>query len=346
MNSVAVKILVGSLICAVVAGVVLVGTIFGFWKFDEKESDKSVQVDEGELGYADLGRVVGEIDFAKMVEEGDPKAAMARLAEELKKNPALENVCHGITHDIGHAAFEKYGFNDALMDFEDDICGSGYMHGVTEEYLSTADDPLAAMLTACPAGYGACFHGVGHGLLLYYENDIPKATAGCDMFEEVSEQVSCSEGIFMQNFSPDVQGSENENLDPTAPLSPCDEQSDLHKSACYFYAPRYFLNLHEREYEEAVEICLGAEEEYVGRCIRGIGSVTMKQNIGDLAFVEAVCLGVPEEHQNECYGGLTGYYVIHSGSVKEAEKLCPMLNKKFQTMCRGTVKGSAGFFGE
>ncbi len=286
----------------------------------------------------------GGVDYEKLVEELDPKAAMEVLAEELKKNPELENTCHGITHDIGHAAFRKYGFEDALMGFENDICGSGYMHGVTEEYIEGAEDPLAAMVSACPEDYGACFHGIGHGLLLFYEYDIEKATAGCDLFEDVGEQVACSEGVFMQNFASDTGGQEDAVLDPNNPLFPCGEQSDLHKSACYFYAPRYFLSLYPREYEAAMDLCLTAEEEYIGRCVRGVGSATMKQNIDDVEFVEGICLGVPAKYQKDCYGGLVGYFVIHSGSTEKAAKLCPRLDEDFQAVCRGTVKGSEGFF--
>lgn len=286
-----------------------------------------------------------KVDYVALVEGLDPKAAMEVLAGELEKNPALVNTCHGITHDIGHAAFEKYGFEKSLMDFEDDICGSGYMHGVIEEYIEGAEDPLSVMLSACPADYGACFHGIGHGLLLFFKYNIEKATAGCDLFEEVSERVACSEGVFMQNFAADTGGQEDAKLDPKNPLFPCNLQSDLHKSACYFYAPRYFLTLHSRDYDEAVNLCLNsAEEEYVGRCVRGVGSVAMKQNIDNVKFVEKVCGSAPEEYQIDCYGGLVGYFVIHSGSTEKAAKLCPRLKEDFQTVCRGTVKGSEGFF--
>lgn len=285
---------------------------------------------------------VGEYVF--LVEEHDPHFAMEVLAENLEKNPDLENSCHGVTHEIGNAAFEKYGFKEALTGFEDDICGSGYMHGVTEAYIGSVENPLEAMMTACSENYGACFHGIGHGLLLYYKNDLPKAVAGCDLFQEQEQKVDCSEGIFMQNFNTDTKIHDNAYLKPEDTLYPCRDQEPLYKSACYFYSPRYFLRLNEREYEEAIEVCLLAEPEYVGRCTRGVGSVTMKQNIDDVQFVEKVCQSAPEKYQIDCYAGLTSYYVIHVGSIEEAEKLCPMLDENFQKICRGTVSTSANFF--
>ncbi|MEK7673246.1 MAG: hypothetical protein AAB373_05160, partial [Patescibacteria group bacterium] len=139
----------------------------------------------------------------------------------------------------------------------------------------------------------------------------------------------------------------NRYLDPEDTLYPCADQSPLHKSACYFYSPRYYVTLHSGEYKEAIKNCLNAESEpYIGRCIRGVGSVTMKQNIEDVEFVEDVCLSAPEDYQVDCYGGLTSYYVIHKGSTKEAAKLCPKLNPDFLKICKGTVKTSEGFFND
>ncbi len=282
--------------------------------------------------------------YENLAKEQNPKVAMEHLKTELKNNPDLANSCHGITHEIGHIAFEEYGFKKALSQFEDDLCGSGYMHGVTEEYISQSDKPLADMLTACPKGYGACFHGIGHGLLLYYENDLPKATAGCDQFKEIKEQVQCSEGVFMQNYNTDTKLHKNDYLDPQNTLFPCLEQPEIHKSACYFYSPRYFVSLHPNAYKEAIKACLNAEKEFIPTCIRGVGSVTMKQNIEDIDLNKEVCKYAPSEYQNHCIAGATGYYVIHAGSLAEAEKLCPRLTAEFQTVCRNTVANSKDFF--
>lgn len=287
-----------------------------------------------------------EPDYPKIVEEQNPQAALAVLTEQLKLHPELENTCHSITHEIGHAAYEKYGFQKALTAFEDDLCGSGYMHGVTEEYIEQSQDPLHDILTACPPSYGACFHGIGHGLLLYYENEIPQALAGCDLFDSVQQKVQCSEGVFMQSYNTDTTVHPNAYLNPEDTLFPCDQQTDLYKSACYFYSPRYFIKLHPRAYLEDIQVCLQAETDYIGQCIRGVGSVTMKQNIDDVSFVESVCLSAPDDYQAACYGGMTSYFVIHSGSLAEAGELCPQLDGDFEGTCEATVSASAGFFGD
>jgi hypothetical protein len=285
-----------------------------------------------------------QVNYEKIASKQDPLKAMEVLHLELEKNPSLENSCHGITHEIGHIAYEKYGFKKALAQFEDDICGSGYMHGVTESYIENSKNPLKDMLSACPKGYGACFHGIGHGLLLYYENDLPKATAGCDMFKSLIEQVQCSEGVFMQNFNTEKSIHDNIYLNEDDTLFPCNSQSDLHKSACYFYSPRYFVKLHPGQYKEAIDVCLLAPHDYIGRCIRGVGSVVMKQNIDKLQFVESICKSVPDEYMSDCYGGLVSYFTIHIGSIKEGQEFCSRLDNDFLKLCKSTVNASKTFF--
>jgi len=284
------------------------------------------------------------VDYKLLVEQKDPRVALQLLAERIKEDPALENSCHGITHDIGHAAYEKYGFREALA-YEDDICGSGYMHGVTEEYIEHTAHPLEAMLDACPPEYGACFHGVGHGLLLYYENDIPSALEGCSRFDEDTQKVQCSEGVFMQSFATEVSIHKNPYLNPEDTLSPCSEQEPLFKSACYFYSPRYYLRLHPGRYGKSLRVCMGAEPDYVAQCVRGVGSVAMKQNINNIPLVEGLCSELTEEeHQYACVSGMSSYYVIHTGSLEEAYALCSQLKTDFATVCEDTVAASAGFF--
>ena len=46
-------------------------------------------------------------------------AALERFAAMLD-DPLVAGICHGLAHEIGHAAYERYGF-EASLSFEDDV---------------------------------------------------------------------------------------------------------------------------------------------------------------------------------------------------------------------------------
>ncbi len=84
-----------------------------------------------------------------------------------------------MVREIGHAAYEKYDDFGKAMKYQDELCSSGYVHGVIEERFAQSGDILTDMKTMC-ADYRAggylqwqCYHGIGHGVMYYTSNDLP-----------------------------------------------------------------------------------------------------------------------------------------------------------------------------
>jgi hypothetical protein len=281
--------------------------------------------------------------YTELVQEQDPGAALKELANDLEADPELANTCHMMVHAIGNSAFDRYGFVEA-MTYASDLCGSGYMHGATEKYIAAQDDPEAVLKNVCPADYGACFHGVGHGLMMFHNGDVSEALKNCSEFPEQKEQVQCSEGVFMELFSSDTNVHKNKRLDPENPMGLCQDQSDLYKSACYFYVPRYFLKMKPDAYSELMNTCSILSDGFDQQCARGAGSAVMKTNLSRIPFVIQTCESAPENLKNACFSGLTSYYVIHIGSLERAKNLCPQLPLEHQKTCESTVANSEDFF--
>src|SRR5438046_782003 len=87
--------------------------------------------------------------LTSIVEKKKPRAALSLLTQEAKKNNALAASCHILAHDIGHAAFKKYhNFGEAML-YQNEVCNSGYMHGVIESDFSQSKDLSAEMSTIC-----------------------------------------------------------------------------------------------------------------------------------------------------------------------------------------------------
>lgn len=286
----------------------------------------------------------------------DPGAALADLERITLKDPSVDGFCHPVAHEIGHAALTRYRGNfTKAVSFLNDVCGSGYLHGVVEEKLQQMPDPETAVTTLCsPTQSLSCIHGIGHGAMFVSHLDVAGAERLCDRFPESSQVVACSEGVFMQLFEPD-EG------DPTAlaklpadklaaePQYPCAEQPSIYRSACYFYAPIYFLQRHDytahpTAFVQSLAWCLkapaaGARED----CSRGTGSRLMKYDIDRPAWTAAQCEQASSAWQRaDCVSGMVSYWDVNYGSRSAARtRLCPQLSGDAARLCRAAAPGSS-----
>jgi hypothetical protein len=93
------------------------------------------------------------------------------------------------------------------MKYRDELCNSGYLHGIIESKFSQSEDVFADMKAMCgryePGRYMSwqCYHGIGHGAMFYTSNDLPRSLEMCDGFEDEFERSSCANGVFMENFN-------------------------------------------------------------------------------------------------------------------------------------------------
>lgn len=286
----------------------------------------------------------------------DPGVALADLERITVKSPYVDGFCHPVAHDLGHTALVKYhGDFTKAMDFPNDVCGSGYLHGVVEEKLQEMPNPATAVTTLCgPEQTGACIHGIGHGAMFVSHLDVPAAEKMCDRFPKAYQVTACSEGIFMQLFEPDES-------DPAAlaklpadklagePQYPCAEQPANYQSACYFYAPIYYLQTHDyavhtEAFVQGLAWCLKAPTNGSrSDCSRGMGSRTMKYNIDRPVWVADQCQRATSAWQRQdCAAGMVSYWNVNYGDKTAARtSLCPKLSGEANANCRRSAPGSS-----
>lgn len=248
------------------------------------------------------------------------------------------------------SSYGKYGDFAEAMKYQDEICNSGYLHGIIESRFSESEDVFAAMGTTCteyrPDSFlgWQCYHGLGHGAMFYTANDLPSSLELCDAFDVPFKRSSCSNGVFMENFASDQKLHLSEFLKESDPFYPCAEQPERHKENCYLYAPAYFLSLHEADYAGALEWCDDAEDSFEEACAKGVGSQTMKENIKDPEFVEATCMGGRPQQVEPCVKGMIGLYLNHHGSLEPARELCDRLETSNQRACQDSVQSNTKRF--
>ena len=291
-----------------------------------------------------------EEEITALAREEDPRVALERLRQEIKTNDALSRSCHPLVHDIGHAAYEKYGDFGEAMKYQDEVCNSGYLHGIIESRFEESDDVFADMKTMCdPYPQGSylgwqCYHGLGHGAMFYTANDLPRSLEMCDGFESAFGRVNCANGVFMENFNADQKLHLSDYLKERDPFYPCAEQAHRHKADCYLYAPTYFLSLERGGYAAALEWCKGAEAGFESWCAYGVGTQAMKENLNDPELVESVCMNGDPEQTAPCIEGMAGLYINHHGSLEPARDLCARLEKSNRPACFDSVQAHSGLF--
>ena len=286
----------------------------------------------------------------RLVNRHGPRAALAWLQTGMARDTAVLRSCHALAHEIGHAAYFKYRNFAAAMSYQDDLCGSGYVHGVVEARLAGVVNVYSEMVRIC-APYaatilsGKCYHGVGHGLMNVTHNDLPLSLRWCDRYPDPNDRIRCYEGVFMENFSTDQQVHSSRYLKPSDPLFPCAQEPERYKGSCYFYAPIYYLNLHYEHYRGALALCDRAPAPYVRTCVTGTGSRIEKQNIDNPGFVERLCATASGTRVDACIDGMVSYALVNYNSVRRAHTLCEHLQAAHRRACLQGVADRRTLFG-
>ncbi|MBI4239924.1 hypothetical protein HY620_02970 [Candidatus Uhrbacteria bacterium] len=280
--------------------------------------------------------------FSLLVDIANPRIALDVLRRSSKNDTRILRSCHELVHGIGHAAYAKYKSAQTALQFHNDMCGSGYLHGVLEAALGSSHSILKDAHALCVSGDAKCYHGIGHGFMYFTDNDLPKSLAYCSAYKKESARKRCSEGVFMENFSSDQLLHPIRHLNSADPFALCRKQKKRYKDTCYFYAPRYVITLH-KDAATLLKQC-SKEGGYRDTCMIGMGSALMKKNIDDPTYVERLCAQAQKTEQKYCIQGMVSYYIVHYDSLEEAKKLCPTLSAANVKTCRKAVASHSYLF--
>lgn len=278
-----------------------------------------------------------------LVDKKNPQEALQTLQALMNESKPVLRSCHALIHNIGNRAYIRYNSISSALAFTDDLCGSGYIHGVIEQYFK-GSPALSELNSICPSHDGRCFHGVGHGLMYYTKNDVLKSLEYCNKYQDSIAKINCSDGVFMENFNTLQKAHPSKYLKENDIFYPCKEQTELFKGSCYFYAPLYYLELHPNDYGGMLNTCESVETSYQTTCARGLGSRAIKQNIKESKFVEALCMK-NKNLQHSCIEGMTSYFIVNDNSTAKAVELCNKLEEENKATCTDFVNNWPNILG-
>lgn len=271
---------------------------------------------------------------------------LSRIAQDFGNGINLE--CHGPFHMTGRAAYKATGLEAFRL--ENNLCGSGYVHGAIEEYLKhTGTDDFEDKVNDVCKNYSSlnsrknCYHGFGHGVMLNKNYDLIEALNLCDELDSEDKKNSCYQGVFMEN----IIGSINHGISHTShkshwvssdPYYPCTSQnlSDAKKEDCFYYQASWMLQLNGNNFKDASVLC---ENAPIGNsnCFTNIGQEAVYSFPGNPAASIQICL-ISKEYKYDCIRGLIHTTINSLGEKVKYEpfNLCKELkNDAEKSFCYG-----------
>jgi plastocyanin len=274
----------------------------------------------------------------------DPNSIFT-IVDAVQADPGLALNCHDVAHDLGHRAYELYGFSEA-MTFNNPnhvnhplvqyICAGGYMHGILEqlslhqpEFMATPD-VICELLPEVESA--SCYHGIGHVFMLSNEREIDGALNDCRRVEVETDMYRCFEGIRMEQFwgNTDHVGVDTLGWDTTDPLATCMNAKPDEQPTCFLYAPFGYLRENPKDYFGAVTTCTQSSlsEANTGFCLKGLGITMMSKFKGqNLEGSEVYVTGLSPQLRYSFYQGVLGYAQLSGVQEQTLQETCEL----FQT---------------
>ncbi|MES2471074.1 MAG: hypothetical protein V4526_02480 [Patescibacteria group bacterium] len=290
-----------------------------------------------------------------MLDAKDPNTIF-NVVDAIQADSALSVNCHDIAHDIGHKAYELYGFSEA-MTFDNPnhvkhalvqyICAGGYMHGILEQLVFDKPEFLERPEIICDqvpeSDRASCFHGVGHVFMMYYKRNVPASILGCRVIKEASDTYRCFEGVRMEQFWGNSDGMTTTELgwDLKRPLDSCVAAKEDEKPTCFLYATFGYLRTHVKDYFGAAHLCTNSElpPSDTQFCLKGLGMTMMSKFKGqNMEGSEIYVDGMSIDEKRAFYQGVTGYARLSGVSAEQLRNACLMLKSDVE-VCLDALSG-------
>lgn len=287
-----------------------------------------------------------------IVDTQNPAVALDAIARLYETDSYVRTACHPIVHEIGHLAYDRYKSVTKAEQYARETCWSGYHHGIMEKYISRFTNPqlLKRISRICPPdrahpyslAYYNCWHGLGHGLTIRFEQKVFKSLAFCKAISKDWERQSCYSGVFMQNIVADGSGMhQSVDLRPSDPIYPCNKVAADQKQSCFLMQTSYVLRVFKWDIAKAFRTCDHVEAGYVATCYRSMGrDISGAATLEPATVVRECALGATP-HRPDCIEGAAANAVYDRHGTERADALCKIVLSADRPRCTAAVRQAA-----
>ncbi|MGH2841480.1 MAG: c-type cytochrome [Solirubrobacteraceae bacterium] len=280
--------------------------------------------------------------FGNMTFNDGPRPALAKLTTMQTQNPAVAADCHRIAHRMGSAALKRFSDRVAPAFIAGSpVCASGYYHGIIERaFLGQPKSKLAvvarrlcsdAQINTKPFLSYQCIHGLGHGLMIYTGYDMPLSLRTCDGLKDQFTQVSCTGGVFMENFNSSY-GVKSKYLRAKDPIYPCNSVAERHKLYCYLLVTANLLRVNNYDQRKAAAGCRRSEPRWVGTCFESFGR-DVSGIAGKSAGKALTSCRLAGRYESDCLYGVAREIVNADANAARGGRFCTRAPANARTRC-------------
>ncbi len=277
---------------------------------------------------------------------------------------------HMLAHSVGLAAFTTPAelaktFSQCSPNFQ-----SGCYHGLIQAYFldwqrksggrAIGADEINGVCKDFHAQAGVwllfqCVHGLGHGLELIYDHDLPRSLAGCDLVSDGWERSGCYGGAFMENIisvtnphqmaeniagtgGMDMSGMDMSHMDhsgmggthfkaydPADKLYPCSALATRYLNDCYSMQTSLMLFESGGDFKSAAATCERAPAPYLAICFGSLGRDANGYAGSDGSRARGYCINAPARFRTWCHVGVAKNLVDITSHPADGFKYCEML---------------------
>ena len=307
---------------------------------DESRSVLAPDADSEKLLYDDA-----------FMDEAIQNYTLRSLTQSLSRLGSEKGIdCHNRAHELGRRSYELLGgvaFKECGIE-----CHSGCRHGATEAFFADrgSADLVESIKVMCEEetttfGLHQCLHGVGHGLIAWYDYGLHEALEACDLIELQFHRESCYTGVFMENIVGGIarsDSSESEGYHYTDwlnddPHYPCSAVGDEYKNSCYFLQTDRMLQLGGVELVR--DACSEAPERFRFSCFVSMGRTVSGSFLRDPAQSFSACAAVSNASDRDaCLWGAVADQLWDETQTNDALEMCRLSrNLSFGKTCYDQV---------
>ncbi|HVL31927.1 MAG TPA: cytochrome c [Solirubrobacteraceae bacterium] len=284
-----------------------------------------------------LEQAFGNITFR----EG-PKIALERLEASLRTDRRVQADCHRIAHRMGSAALSRFrGRVAPAFIAGSPVCASGYYHGIVERaFLGQPTSRLTAVARRMCSDPQIeqrrflayqCIHGLGHGLMIYTGYDLPRSLRTCDGLSTGFDRVSCTGGVFMENFNSSY-GVTSKYLRRSDPIYPCNAVVERHKLYCYLLVTANILRVEGGDLRRTADACLRSERRWVSTCYESFGRDVSGLAGNDARRALAGCR-LARRYEGDCLYGVAREIVNADADGARGGRFCQRAPRRHRDRC-------------
>jgi hypothetical protein len=289
-----------------------------------------------------------------------PKAAVdvfTLLQTRGDVDPSID--AHHVVHHIGHHTAMAFGNTAEAFSMCPPNYNYGCLHGFFQQALGSGGSTEKVAAKICEEVEGqsgvlsktkfSCYHGLGHGIMMYEDHDLNKSLKVCDSLKSPMGADGCWQGVFMENVDVAEMGQwQKGQFSKEDPLAPCDKMEPKHQHECFINHSGWLMVFFGNDINKAAQACLKAPAGQVNTCLQTLGLLTtngswqrsLLPGWDSSKFVQnawTLCQKYPQGYVDQCVvaalDNILNSNVVNDSSIHTAQDFCQTVDDTYQPAC-------------